>query len=144
MYRNFPEEAQKIMIERFGKDSLLALATVEDGAPWVRTVNAYYEDGSFYVVTDARSNKMRQIQSGSGIAVCGDWFTARGTGEALGQVLEEKNTALMEKLRTAFASWYGNGHTDETNPNTCILRIRLTSGVLFSHGTKYVIDFTEA
>ena len=144
MYRNFPEKAQEIMNERFGHDNLLALATVESGEPWVRTVNAYYEEGSFYVVTDARSNKMRQIQSGSGIALCGDWFTARGTGENLGHVLDERNAALMETLRTVFASWYSNGHVNENDPNTCILRIRLTSSTLFSHGTRYDIDFTEA
>ncbi len=27
--------------------------------------------------------------------------------------------------------------------NTCILCIRLTEGVLFSHGTKYDIDFSD-
>jgi len=48
----------------------------------------------------------------------------------------------MVKLRVVFAEWYGNGHTDESNPNTCILRVYLTDGVLFSHGTKFEIDFT--
>lgn len=36
------EDAEKIMAERFGKDSIIALATVEDGMPYVRWVNAYY------------------------------------------------------------------------------------------------------
>ena len=50
-------EAEKIMIERFGKDTIIALATVENGVPYVRNVNAYYENGAFYVITYARSNK---------------------------------------------------------------------------------------
>lgn len=29
------EEAEKIMIERFGKDTIIALATVENEAPYV-------------------------------------------------------------------------------------------------------------
>ena len=44
-------EAEKIMIERFGKDSVIALATTENGVPYVRNVNAYYEDGAFYIIT---------------------------------------------------------------------------------------------
>lgn len=143
MYRKFPQEAQEIMNERFGHDNLIALATVEDGEPWVRAVNAYYEDGAFYIVTNARSNKMRQIQKGSGIAICGDWFTAHGTGENLGHVLEEKNAVLMEKLRTVFAQWYSNGHINEQDPGTCILCVHLRDGVLFSHGKRYAIDFTK-
>ena len=44
--------------------------------------------------------------------------------------------------RRAFAAWYDNGHTNERDPNTCLLKIKLTDGVLFSHGTRYDIDFT--
>ena len=56
---NLPEEAKRIMKERFGKDTVLSLATVEGGLPHVRAVNAYYEDGAFYVITHALSNKMK-------------------------------------------------------------------------------------
>ncbi len=37
------------MIERFGKDTVIALAAVEGGVPYVRSVNAYYENGAFYI-----------------------------------------------------------------------------------------------
>lgn len=33
-------ETAGIMAERFGKDSIIALATTEDGIPYVRNVNA--------------------------------------------------------------------------------------------------------
>lgn len=49
--KNISAEAEKIMIERFGKDTVIALATVEDGVPYVRSVNAYYENGVFYIIT---------------------------------------------------------------------------------------------
>ena len=55
-------EAKKVMNERFGKDNVMALATVENGIPFVRYVNAYYEDGAFYTITYALSNKMKQIE----------------------------------------------------------------------------------
>ncbi len=130
------------MAERFGQDSLVALATVEDGIPSVRTVDGFYTDGAFYVITDAQSNKMRQIGKCPTVGICGDWFTAHGVGENLGYVGLPENAEMMETLRTVFAAWYGNGHTDEGDTNTILLRIRLTDGVLFDHGTRHDIDFT--
>ena len=135
------EITNAIMQERFGKDSLIALATVDRDIPAVRTVNTVYIDGAFYVVTYALSGKMKQIAKNPTVAICGDWFTAHGVGENLGHVLFEENQNIMEKLRTAFSAWYNNGHTNEADPNTCLLKIRLTDGVLFSHGTRYDIEF---
>lgn len=36
-----------------------------------------------------------------------------------------------------------NGHNNFEDENTCILQIKLTYGLLLSHGTRYEIDFTE-
>ncbi|MBQ8653610.1 MAG: pyridoxamine 5'-phosphate oxidase family protein [Clostridia bacterium] len=141
MHDAFPLAAQEILRERFGRDSLIALATLDNGAPCVRTVNALYLDGSFYVITHAQSSKMRQIQLNPAVAVCGDWFTARGTGENLGHILLPENAALADRLRAAFASWYHNGHVCESDPNTVILRLHLRTGVLMNCGTRYDIVF---
>ena len=138
------ERTNTILTERFGKDSLIALATVEDGSPHVRTVDAVYIDGSFYVVTYALSGKMQQIAKNPVVAISGEWFTAHGTGENLGHVLLSENKEVMGILRAAFAAWYGNGHTNEADPNTCLLKIKLTDGVLFAGGTRYDIEFGDA
>ena len=144
MSEKFPKEVQQIMNERFNHDSLIALATMDGNVPCVRTVNSYYENGAFYVITYALSGKMKQIKVNPTVAICGDWFTAHGTGENMGHILDPKNAEMADKLRRAFADWYDNGHTDESDPNTCILCIHLTDGVLLSHGTRYEIDFTES
>lgn len=135
------EKTAELMTARFGHDNLIALATTNGKMPAVRAVNAYYENGSFYVITNALSNKMAQLRENPAAAICGDWFTAHGIGENLGWIREEKNAALADRLRTAFAEWYGNGHNNEDDRNTVILRIRLTDGVLFHHGERYDIDF---
>lgn len=137
------QEAKEIMQERFGHDSLLALATVEDGLPWVRTVNAYYEDGAFYVLVNIYTNKMRQIAKEPRVAVCGDWFTGHGVAEDMGWMLDSQNAERLAILKSVFAAWYNNGHMDENDPASHILRVRMTDGVLFSHGTRFDIDFTE-
>ena len=41
------KEADAILKERFRTGHLIALATSVDNKPYVRAVNAYYEDGVF-------------------------------------------------------------------------------------------------
>ena len=132
------EKHIEILTERFSKDSLMALATVDEtGKPWVRTIDAIFYEDSFYTITYALSNKMKHIEQNPVVAISGDWFSGHAIGENLGHIRLEANEEIAAKLRTAFASWYDNGHTNEEDPNTIILRIRLTDGILFSHGTRY-------
>ena len=125
------------MIERFGKDTVIALATVENNVPYVRYVNAYYENGAFYIITYALSNKMKHIEHNPTVAIAGEWFTAHGKGINLGYFGKVENRIISEKLKTAFAEWIGNGHNDFDDENTIILCVELTDGLLLSHGTKY-------
>lgn len=140
MNNKIPSEIEEILDERFGCDSLLALATVWEGKPYVRPVNAFYEDGAFYIITNARSGKMKHMAKDPLAAVCGEWFTGHGVGENLGHVCSEENEDMAGKLRAVFQEWYDDGHVDEKDPDTCILRIRLTDGVLFKQGKRY--EFT--
>lgn len=135
------KEAERIMAERFGKDNVIALATTENDIPHVRNVNAFYENRAFYVITYGLSNKMRQIDQNPLVAIAGDWFTAHGRGENLGYFGKPENAEIAGKLRQAFAEWIDNGHNNFEDENTCILCIRLKDGILFSHGTRYEIDF---
>ena len=135
--------AEQIMQERFGCDKLISVATFVDNVPSVRAVNAYYQDGCFYVVTYALSGKMQQLAVNSRVGVCGEWFSGHGVGENLGYVLKAENSEIMRTLRAAFASWYDNGHVDESDENVCLLRIRLTDGVLFKDGQRYVFSAEE-
>ena len=135
---------EQILFERFGKDSLISLATSENNIPYVRTVNSFYEGGAFYVLTYALSGKMKQLEKNPVVAISGDWFTAHGNGVNLGWFGKEENAEIAGKMKAAFAEWIDNGHNNFEDVNTCILKIELTEGVLFSHGTRYEIDFMEA
>ncbi len=137
MVKEFSREAQRIMTERFGKDTVIALATTENETPYVRYVNAYYENGAFYILTHALSNKMKHIKDNPVVAIAGEWFTAHGEGVSLGYFGKEDNCAIAERLKKAFAEWIDNGHTDFDDENTIILRVELTDGLLLSHGTRY-------
>ena len=135
--KSWNEEAKKTMKERFGKDTVMALATMENGMPSVRYVNAYYEDGAFYIITNARSGKMRQIKKEPRVALAGEWFTAHGMGIDLGYFGKEENRGVAEKLKQVFSQWIDNGHNDLGDENTIILCVKLTDGILLSHGTRY-------
>ena len=132
------EKYIEILSERFGKDSLMALATVDEkGIPWVRTIDTIFYEDSFYTITYALSNKMKQIEKNATVAISGEWFSGHALAENLGHIKLESNQEMADRLRTAFASWYSNGHTNEEDPNTVILKLKLTDGILFSNGTKY-------
>lgn len=149
------QEGLRLIEEKFGngKDNAISLATIArepstDGniRPAVRTVDAYYEDGVFYVVTYAKSNKMQQIAKNPEVSIAGclEMFTANGLGENLGWVLDPKNAEIRSKLRTAFADWYDMAN-NEQDENCCILAIHLTKGTLnINHWEKlYHMDFVN-
>lgn len=136
-----------------GKDNIISLATIArepndkgQPRPVVRGVDAYYEDGVFYITTNNKSNKMQQIEHNSevSIASCTEMFTASGIGVNKGWVLDPKNADLRSKLRTAFASWYDSAN-NEKDENCCILTIKLTRGTLnINHWEKlYYMDFVN-
>lgn len=149
------QEGLRLLEEKFGngRDNAISLATIAREAsadgnirPVVRTVDAYYEDGVFYVVTNGKSNKMLQISQNPEVSVAGclEMFTANGIGKPLGWVLAPQNSEIRTKLRTAFADWYDMAN-DEQDENCCILAIHLTRGTLnINHWEKlYHMDFVN-
>jgi len=141
--KKISKEAEAILLERFGKDSIIALATTINNIPYVRSVDAFYEDSAFYVLTHGLSGKMKQIEQNSTVAISGEWFTAQGKGINLGYFGKEENLRIANKMKQVFSAWIDNGHNNFDDINTCILCIKLTNGILFSNGTRYEIDFTE-
>jgi hypothetical protein len=149
------EEGLKLIEERCGngRDNLISLATIAlepntDGRPrpFVREVDAFYEDGVFYVTTWGKSTKIQQIaQNPEGaFALSGGWFTGNGIGENLGWVMDPKNAEIRDKLRKAFSEWYDFAN-NEKDENCIILAIRITRAtVIKDHGAvRYNMDFVN-
>ncbi len=149
------EEGLKLLDESCGngRDNVIALSTIAmepsaDGTPfpYVRDVDAYYEDGVFYVTTWGKSNKMQQIARNKEVAfaVRLEGISGNGIGENLGWVLDPKNAGLRAKLRQAFSDWYDQAN-NEQDENCVILAIRLTKGRIFrDHGAvRYNMDFVN-
>jgi hypothetical protein len=99
-------------------------------------VCAYYEGGVFYVSTDAKKNKMLQIEKNAEVSVGGlDWYTFQGTAENLGWVKDEKNAEIRAKFKSIF-NWFDEVG-DENNPTSIVLRITLTEGTIIDNERKY-------
>ncbi len=127
-----------ILKERFSTDTLISVATVdESGMPWVRIVDAIYIDGAFYTITNAATKKMKHINANPVVGICGEWFSGHGKAESLGYIRKEENKDLADKLRNAFVSWYNNGHTDESDINTVILKIAVSDGIIYKDGKRF-------
>lgn len=139
------ENALKLMDERCGndKEEVIALATISlssnssgNPRPAVRMVCAYYEDGVFYVSTDAKKNKMLQIEKNNEVSVCGfDWYAFYGVAENLGWVKEETNAKIRAKFKKVF-DWFDEVG-DEDNPSSIVLRISLNEGTIIDNEKKY-------
>ena len=139
------ENAMKLMEERCGngKEEVISLATISlllntegNPRPVARMVCAYYEDGVFYVSTDAQKNKMLEIEKNNEVSVAGfDWYSLHGTAENLGWVKDEKNAEIRGKFKKIF-DWFDEVG-DEDNPNSIVLRISLTDGTITDNEKKY-------
>ena len=149
------EEGLKLIEERCGngKDNTITLATIamepsSNGSPrpYARDLDAFYEDGVFYVTTWAKSTKIQQIAKNNEVAftVCSEWISGNGIGENLGWVLDPKNAELRTKLRNAFSFWYDSAN-NEADENCIILAIRITRAtVIKDHGAvRYNMDFVN-
>lgn len=136
---NCYKEAIGVMTEQFGHDVAMSLATVSGDKANVRVINAYFKQDSFFITTYLLSNKMKEILANPNVALCYNLFVAHGTGINLGNPILEQNSALSTELREVFCAFYDR-HVDETDPNTCILKIELIDAVICTNNAKYIID----
>jgi len=150
---NIYNEGMNLLEEKMGqgKDNVIALATIalelsSNGLPCprVRDVDAYYHQGSFYIVTHAKSNKVRQIMANPEVSISANLLDFTGVGQAvnLGWVKDPKNAEIRETLRKVFSEWYDFANNEE-DENCVFVAIHLTHATLrIDHGVKfYHYDF---
>lgn len=147
------EEGLRVIEESCGKsrDNVIALATIATDVgiegkpyPFVREVDAHYEDGVFYITTWGKSNKVLQILQNNQVAfvVCQEGISGYGIGENLGWVLDPKNSEIREKVRYTFRQWYDHAN-NEQDENCVIVAIRIRQSTVFRDEgvTNITLDF---
>nr|WP_207753458.1 pyridoxamine 5'-phosphate oxidase family protein [Sporosalibacterium faouarense] len=128
------------MNELFARDYQFALATSNDNIPSVRFIDTYYFNKSFYVVTYAKSKKVKEMENNPNVSLCSKLYRFSGIAKNIGHPLKSDNSEIREKLIKAFEPWYFE-HNNEKDENMCYIKIELTSGFFYKNGTGFEVDF---
>lgn len=139
---NVFEKSMEVMNRLFSKDYQFALATANKNVPSVRFVDTYYEDSNFYIVTYAKSQKVKEIEQNPNVSLCNKQYRFSGLAYNIGHPLESQNTKIREKLIKVFEPWYF-AHNNEKDENMCYLRIEITNGFFYQNGVGYIVDFKK-
>ncbi|WMJ77298.1 MULTISPECIES: pyridoxamine 5'-phosphate oxidase family protein [unclassified Sedimentibacter] len=136
------EKSLYILEELFARDYQFALATSNDNIPSVRFVDTFYDDCAFYIVTYAKSKKVKDIEKNPEISMCNKLYRFSGIARNIGHPLLEENHAIRQKLIEVFEPWYF-AHNDENDENMCYVKIELKQGFFYKEDIGYKVDFEE-
>lgn len=136
------EKAMQVMEEMFAKDYQFAMATARDNQPSVRFVDTFFHEGSFFVVTNAKSQKVQELEINSKVALSNRLYRFSGKAYNLGHPLQPENQEIRSKLIKAFEPWYFP-HNDENDENMCYVEIVLVEGFFYRDGIGYQVNFRE-
>ncbi len=136
------EKSISVLSELFGKDYTFVLATTNQNIPSARVIDTYYEDGVFWIVTYAKSNKVKDITDNPNVALCNNFHTFNGKAYNMGHPLKIENKKVREKLLKVFEPWYFN-HNDESDENMCYVKFIPESGFFHKDGKGYRVNFLK-
>jgi Uncharacterized stress protein (general stress protein 26) len=134
------EKSLKVLKELFAKDYQFALATSKDNIPSVRFIDTFYDNGAFYIVSYAKSQKVKEIEDNPEISMCNKLYRFSGKAYNIGHPLLEVNQEIREKLIKVFEPWYF-AHNNESDENMCYVKIELKQGFFYKDGHGYKVDF---
>lgn len=139
---NVYEKSIQVLTELFSKDCTFSLATVKEDMPAVRVVDTYYENGVFWIVTYAKSNKVNEITANPKVALCNNFYSFKGKAFNVGHPLDKANQEIREKLIEVFKPWYF-AHNNEDDENMCYVKVELENGFFYKDGKGYKVQFTD-
>ena len=136
------EKAIKILVKEFGKNRKMYLATSYENRPKVKIVNTYYWNRSFYLVTDESSEILQQVMKNEKVSLCSTASFHKFQGEAIkiGHPLKEENMEIRNMLTEAISDWYFKHH-DESDPNLCLVQIKINTAFTYANKIGYTVDF---
>ena len=139
---NSYEKSLTVLSDLFGKDFQFSLATSVNDKPSIRVVDTYYENGVFWIVTYAKSNKVKEIEANPNVALCNYFYSFTGKAINAGHPLKTENEEIRKKLIKVFEPWYF-AHNNENDENMCYVKVVLTNGFFFKNGKGYKVDFEK-
>lgn len=133
----------EILVERYCNDTILLIATAKNNVPTVRSVDCFYHEGSFWIVTDTRCNYVKEIQNNKNVMISDGghnrfWCNAIVAGHPL----EEKNKSIREVYLKVFHKWYKKVNNEELI-SVCYIKATPHKGYVHKDKLGYSFDLIE-
>jgi len=132
-----------ILKEKYSDDTILLIATAKDNVPSVRSVDTFYHDGSFWIVTDLSCSYVKEIQSNKHVMISDGghnrfWCNA----EVAGHPLDEGNKAIREVFMKVFHNWYKEVNNEELK-SVCYIKVTPHKGYVHKDKLGYSFNVSE-
>ena len=132
-----------IIQEKFQNDSIVLVVTAKDNVPTVRSVDSFYYQGSFWIVTDLNCNYVKEIQSNPYVMISDGghnrfWCKAYVTGHPLDVV----NKDIREVFLKVFHHWYKEVN-NENIPSVCYIKVTPYKGYVHKDKIGYTFNLDE-
>lgn len=129
-----------IFENRYCEDTVLLIATAKENVPSVRCVDSFYHDGSFWIVTDTRTNYVQEIINNKYVMIS-DAGHNRFWCEAtmIGHPLKEENLQIRDVFMKVFHHWYQEVNNEELD-TVCFIKATPYKGYIHKDKIGYEFD----
>lgn len=131
-----------IIKEKYEHDTILVVATSRDNVPNVRSVDSFFYDGSFWIVTDLRANYAKEIKNNPYVMISDAghnrfWCKA----SIVGHPLDESNLEIRKVYEKVFHNWYHEVNNEEID-TVCYIKVTPYKGYVHKDKLGYTFDLT--
>jgi len=130
-----------ILKERYQYDTILLIATAKDNVPTLRSVDTFYFEGAFWIVSDRNNRYVQEITNNENVMISDGghnrfWCRAH----MIGHPLEASNRNIRAVYKTVFHHWYDEVN-NEDSPSLCYIKAVPYKGYLHQNKQGYTFDF---
>lgn len=129
------DQSITVLEELFSRNREFVLATVRGGVPAQRVVDAFYDDGAFWFLTHAQSNKVEEIRCNSHVSLCREFHNFNGVARFVGE-----QPSVKRRLDKPHEPWYFIP-SDHRARSMCYIRVELSHAFFHKDGVGYKVDF---
>ncbi len=135
-------KAADILFKEIGQDKIMALATRNGDGVAARTVNVYTHNGCFYFVTEADSNKYKQITQNDNVALSVDAIQITGHATILEHPCDDTNREIVHCIEEKLPKQFARYEDDSIMRLIKIIPAYVTF-ILLASGEGFMLDFSE-
>ena len=125
--------------DRYQYDTIMLVATANNNVPSVRSIDTFYFEDSFYIVSDLSSTYVKELSNNQEVMIS-DGAHNRFSCKAivLGHPLEEHNKQIREVFLRIF-SWYKEVNNEELE-SVCLIKATPYKGYFHKDRIGYSFD----